>query len=362
MSDIATEGAGRAARAGRGPTSARWLLPVGVAALAIVPALVWPAVGIHDDAFDELTAVEGQELPLIEKHPLSEPSLWLLCRLGALLGLGWRAFRIAQVENALCVGIGLAVLAVVVRRGTGSTLLAAVSTGCVGATFAALHFRHDPFLFYWPPALAMTTGAAWLLTSGEERWRLGLATLLAALAVLFNPMMLPFCVALFIGHALDAPPPRVRPRHLAVLVPVVAYAAVRLALGGDESGGVYGRWLADTGARTARAMTSALAGSEELEASTAATVVAWTGVLAMCAWVVVRGRAHLPRIVLGALVAQVAFASWWDPGQPFFYVTLPWFAVLAFGLASNPSDRSKVAWTALFGLTVVTTATATSQS
>lgn len=307
------------------------------AALTCV-ALVWPSKAFHDDGFDELLAVEAVELQLNPKHPASEVFLRATWSMAKALGYSGRALQVAQVQNALFLGLSLGLFAVLTHALLRSKGFALLTVALLGMCLSALHFRHDPYLFYWPPSLAAFAGGAYLLLHSQRRGRTLLVVVLAATAVLFNPMLALPWVGLAACAALRDSSLRGPGALFSLFVPAPLVAASALVVKAPplQAGALYGGlpedalpqlFLAAWGSVSARSF-----GASEASGWPEAFVLV---LFALCVGLTLQAATHrrefAPLALLLSAVAHLAFVAWWDIGQTHFYflaICLLWLAAM----------------------------------
>lgn len=162
--------------------------------LVVVPLLVGlflPSQRLMPDGLDELIVIQSPRLEINPKHPAAEAGLWLGFRAMRACGYVGQPIRPVQLWNAFWLTAALAGLLVATRAWLSKERLAAFA--CLPFLSVSLHWATDPFLAYWPPALA-ALGWALVLARGPlaPPRLLGLLILLV-LMVFINPI---FCLAL----------------------------------------------------------------------------------------------------------------------------------------------------------------------
>lgn len=330
------------------PSATRWV-PAAVFVVALALSLGLHARILNDDLYDELILVEQAAPTALAKHPLAEPTVWLMRR--ATFGTV-RARPIARVFVALSFAAfmsGLVVLAEALAghaprdRARGWPLALWLLS-----TSALLHLAIDPYLFYLLPGLALAAWAFVFAARGAKRAGLAAAVLLA-LALLFAPPLAAAC-ALAAAWRL-----RRRDRRgalLALVLPAAALAIAWLVAAPPTGGILYGRWLPGQAAAAFTVLLSAIA-FHPAEAMVHGYDLRW---LAPLAGIVAAGLAIFavlaraldasPARRLDAAAAFVAaalmlgFVAWWDPLQGLFHV-IPIFFFTIGGLALPPSPPGR---------------------
>lgn len=221
-------------------------------------------------------------------------------------------------------------------------LLAALA---LGGSAAGLHLALDPYLFYWPPALALL---AWAVVAARSRTTL--AIVLCALAGAFNPMLL--AGSLVIAWLAWVRGAR-RHAALAMVVPVLTFAALApfAESWGMSIGRLHGTFLPHHGWRVLDASVAAFA-SPGFAASgpppALAHQLARVSTLVALALVGVHALARRgSRASIGAWIAAAiafVFVGWWNPEQLLFYLGPAWLVAMALLLGRPGLRAPPVAW------------------
>lgn len=278
------------------------------------------------------------------KHPLAEPLIVAYAWLLRAAGHAGPLLRPLQLWNA---GWTLLALLLVQRRamaGGLSARLATVLPLLLGGTYAGLHFLTDPFLYYWPPSLALLSLTFDSLAIGAaERPSvrgLALAALAGGAATAINPFVSGAVLALFVSRAWTC---RNTSRRALATLALGPLSLAPLALfawrwGRGELRGMIDARLAfgdhDRAQRSWHGLLECLATfrgqflDPKLELTrTAALLAVALACLTLVAARRVRWALAGPLLVAGG--AHVLLLGWWDPEQPFFWVLLPWLFVSA---------------------------------
>lgn len=315
----------------------------GASLVALVIGIGFPSRDVTSDAFDELLAYEGPDVPYVWKHPAADVSLWALFH--ALRACGWsgRSLGLTTFWNAAFMALAFAGVWVLGFRSTRSALSAYAATLLLASCHMSLSWLRDPFLPYWPPSLALVT---WMLVgvgNSEARprtpWFVGPA-LLGGLAALFNPMSALAVAAIAATGAMKRRSGRSRWHTVqsAAMLATVALCPLLIVWlktipphAFSNGSGIYGHFRP-------RALTSALVG---LRASLVApgrtpalellSGLAWDGLLVVSAWWLIRsglrGVRQAAPLFLAAL-GHAVFVAWWDVEQLRFWLLVPWLCVL----------------------------------
>ena len=319
-------------------TARFWLAPSAAALALLIPALLWPSLDVHDDAFDELLAVEAEELFVNPKHPGGEVVLRGTYLLAKAFGYTGRAAAIAQVQNAVWLCVAIFFVTALGQKLTRSAVVPLLGAALLGCTFSGMHFRHDPYLFYWPQGLAVFALAAYLLLGARKSPpHLAVGGMLAA-AVAINPMLLLPSAALAVGVVVIDSRLRWRPTLAKLTLPPVVVGA--LVLGGLRSqlsgASLYGNWPEEPALRMGSALWASVSVLEFLapegygmfQASVVVLAALISGLaLRLALW----RRKPAPVVFIVAAAVHIVFVVWWDVGQLHFYylvVTLLWIAAL----------------------------------
>ncbi len=251
-----------------------------------------------------------------------------------------------QIQNALCVALALIGLAALLHRARVAAWLTGACVALFAASYGVLHLALDPFLFYWPPSLAAITWATYfcvLAKRGASRAFAG-ALVLATLACWFNPMTAGASVALGVTFFfLRADAGQASKRAVAVwsavlgLVPAGGLVVWEILIAPSEQVGVlYGRWRPDTFDAAVVASRLVLTTPYTDDPGALSGFAEGAAILVLVGWLVSIARSHRRRAALPLTCAAVLHAglvAWWDPGQPFFWLLVPWLVLLSFGVA-----------------------------
>lgn len=317
--------------------------------------LTAPSRHLHDDGYDELAIIEAPAPRMIASHPGAESAAWAFYQIVKSPAPGARAIRAVQLWNALWLTTCLALFATHLwRRGCGWAS-AAGFVFWLGGLYATLHLALDPYLFYWPPAMALM-GAALLCASrktdasdaktNSSDWpRWAALVLFNVAAILFNPMFYAFTPALLWGWWRGRvrggwSPAAIAQALILVAAPGACYL-LALQLGGvpPVAHGQYGHfslwslreaWRGLTGAFIAREHGVSLfgairgGGSFAAWAATGAVLVQGAVFAVFAFWsarLLTTRRALATAMVWGAcLAAACLFLVWWDPGNCRFWL------------------------------------------
>ena len=324
---------------------APWIAAVLLGLLALGIGVALPSRDVEPDALDELLCVESPRCRPHSLHPLAEQSVWVGMHALYRLGYTGRAVRPVQLWNAGWMSLALALIYWLAFDLSGRSTIALATSLVVASTYAFVHWLIDPYLFYWPPALAAAVGTV-LLIRRDMRFA---ATACACLTVLFNLL----CAAFLLPAAWLAL--RRRGPGFAAAVSAVPLLIVGL-LGRNPSHvaiSLYGQWRANwwpsvrLGAGHAvMAHPFQLDGTAWSAALRA--IAGWAVVVALVAVVVdlVRnGRRGLAASWswLAAAAAAALFMAWWDPEQGMFWF-LPLVLLVLGWAASAPKGRLAAAF------------------
>lgn len=315
-----------------------WRWPLLAAAISMAAALALPSRDVHGDAFDELLSVESATCPSSPKHPAAEPVAWLLMRGLARLGYSGRAIRPIQLWNGVWMSLALAALTLWAGRAGRGRAMTAAAVLLVAGSYSWVHLVLDPYLFYWPPALA---GVLWAASFSQEAghhprrsWVLALLCLTGAL--LFNPLVVFAVPAVALSNLISDTGPRWPARWRGLALIIVPAGLLWLALGHAASLGVgelYGRWRADTWSSTLRGAEHALlphsfhldGRSWQAVGARLATVARWllvpsgAAMLVLSVWLRPR-RCYTGTAFLGGALTSAVLVAWWDPAQGQFWL------------------------------------------
>ncbi len=315
-----------------------WLAPSAAALALLLPALLWSSLDVHDDAFDELLAVEAEELVVNPKHPGGEVVLHGLYVLAKALGYTGRAAAVAQIQNAVWLCVAIFFVTALGQKLTRSPVVPLLGAAWLGFTFSGMHFRHDPYLFYWPQGLAVFAFAAYVLLRGRASRPHPVVGALLAVAVAINPMLLLPSIALAVSMVIDSPRLSSRRTFTGLSLPPLVVAALvlgsmRLQLGGAR---VYGSWPEDSALRMGSGLWASVS-AVEFQASEgfglfpASVVLLAALVTGLALRLALMRRKPAPIVFVLASAAHTVFVVWWDVGQLHFYylvVMLLWIAAL----------------------------------
>jgi len=332
---------------------------LGFALVLLVLGLGFPSREVHGEAFDELAGYELPGLVLGDKHRAADAALWSLTHASRALGHGGRSIGPARAWNTVFTTLALLGVFVYAFRLTRSTQVAGRAAALLGGSYVGLHWLRDPFLPYWPTSLAFFT---WMLVAAgpacerpppiQRRWlRVATAATLGALACAFNPMLELPVAAACVTIALAEKERGARPFGLAVVLVVAACAPALGAMAllvphqpGAIGNGIYGQFRAHSlelalgGLRGALLLPSpdetlAWLGSMALLALLAALVAAVRAVRGKDR---ARWRSALP--LLAATLPIALFVTWWDAGQPHFWLLVPWLGTLGWLTLAGGAD------------------------
>lgn len=350
----------------------------GLAFLAAIYVFVWltlPSNTPHGDAFDELILIEAPQIQTIAKHPVAEPSVWLLMSALRMYGYEGSAIRPAQLWNAFWLTLALVGAGVFALRSTNTVLWAYAVVLLLSGLYASLHLALDPFMVYWPPSLALMTWSFILCARPAPapgppggrppgRWiRWTLAVALLTVTPLYNPMCLagaPVVVALWLRGAGSGTRLRKGTQAILLLVaPLVGACGIGLWLAPDT--GLAGRaafgtwasttlrdgWLGFTSALVPRAEGLTLLGPLRGDYSIAAFAVSVCGLLCVVAAFLTAACALASlsaarRFSVWLLVsaASAAVILWWDPAQGQFWLLPVWLLVMGASDAAGAMNKS----------------------
>jgi hypothetical protein len=326
---------------------------------AITLTLAWlaPSRNYDEDGLDELQLIEAARPTVVAKHALVEPAAWLIMQGLRAADYHGLALRPVQLWNALWLALALAAALLWLRRAGVGLALALAAWGVLSGCYASLHLTQDPYALYWPPTLALLTGALWLTAparaAGERLWRRWTAVLaLAGALPLVNAMLL-LGAPLLAWRWYQRETGARRVARLAracglLLLPATTLAATLVALHwlqGQAVGpaGPFGHWTSDTWREGWQGLTGALvprregytllgavrgAGSLAASATSLATLLTGGAATALGARLARRGQWRRA-VPVGATAAVVAAAIlWWDPAQVQFWLLPGWLALL----------------------------------
>jgi hypothetical protein len=317
--------------------------------LFVAYATLWlalPSQHVNPDALDELMVVEGSHFYIIGKHPAAEPSVWLIYQQARLFGWEGNAIRPAQIWNGSWMTLALAsVYLFARRRGSSSSLAVALALLC-GGTYASLHLALDPYLFYWPPALALATAALVIGASdGAVLRRLSIVIILLTGSVLFNPMMAvfaPLTAVVVTERHRDRRLRRTIEALIVTAVPLVVLALVlRTVPTADSTVGLWGHFFPQSLEYAEGGLARAILAARELVPAMSPSALLlrrlakWTVILFIPLVILdarrfVRGGSRLRGSAWGAtIVVSALFVIWWDPSQHQFWLLPIWLSILS---------------------------------
>lgn len=318
------------------------LVAVLLVAVPLTVGLFFPSQHLAADGLDELMVVEAPDLRINPKHPAAEATLWLGFRALRAGGYEGRAIRPVQLWNAVWLTVALAGLLVATQAWLSSKRLACFA--CLPFLHVSLRWAADPFLAYWPPALAALSWALVLARRPSSPASfLGLATVLVVM-VFVNPILclaLP-AVALAVADRLQGQTriSLLRPWLLLALPPVLLVSFLGVLGRGHSPAASFGATAGIFGVWTTRTLPQGLAALRDLFFPSRAELVAFsphfgaviatgctalllvaTGVLfASLLPLAKRSRAWPVLLALPSLVVIL----WWAPRQVFFYLLPIW--------------------------------------
>jgi len=293
-------------------------------------------------------------MPRAAKHPLAEPSTWILFRALQVTGYGGRALRPVQIWNLVWITGALVGVFVFVVQRSGSLVMGLGSAWVLASLHATLHFATDPFLFYWPPALALMTWSLYFACPGPWPYssysKLLAAVLCAFLATLYNPMCgVGFLLVCWLWNGENG-----RKARMQKLVVALAGTALVVLLHSSQDGktlsGPFGHWSEESWGQARRATReaivargpngvtplAALGRCRTIDCISVTAAYFGIGVLLVLTGLsaVTSKRSLRETLVFGGLAVGVAgFLLWFNPGQPFFWILPIWIVVL--GAASG---------------------------
>lgn len=321
----------------------RSIPPLLLAAYAVV-WLAFPSQHIDPDALDELMVVESNHFYIIAKHPAAEPSLWMIYH--QVRQFGWRgdAIRTAQIWNGSWMTLALASVYVFARRRGSSSSLALALALLSAGTYAALHLALDPYLFYWPPALALATAALAIGVGRRTVLQLTIVVTLLTASFLFNPMMATFAPLTAVVGAKryrDRPLRRTMEALVVTGLPLIVLALVlRKVAAANPTSELWGHFFPQSLQYAEGALGRAILAARELVPSVSSSVflreLAKVTVVLMVPVAIFDARRFAQRgsrlrglAWSATITGSSLFVLWWDPSQHQFWLLPIWLIILS---------------------------------
>jgi hypothetical protein len=324
--------------------------------------LLLPSKHVDPDALDELMVVEGNHFYIIGKHPAAEPSVWLIYHQAKRLGLRGDAIRPAQIWNGAWMTLALTSVYLFARRRDSRSSLAVALTLLSAGTYASLHLALDPYLFYWPPALALSTTALVIGIGEGTVLRLTIVVILLTGSFLFNPMLAVFAPLTAVVATERHRTVQLRRTIEALVVtalPLIVLALVLRRVATTNSTAVlWGHFFPQSLQYAEGALSRAILAAGELVPSMSPSAflreLAKVTVGLLVPFAVFDARrfarrgSRLRGFIWGATITGSAlFVLWWDPSQHQFWLLPIWLIILSIGdrdeappLTSSPSGAS----------------------